>query len=136
MLSCGRGADYDGSRDLLCRASPALRDVCAKPSRRPRMRPRPNCFRLLTPTSLSLALCLFLTGCRGGGQADVPASMRRIAMELPQTDGPLVLHVRSDAFEVGSEIPDEYSADGRNISPSLAWSGVPQGAQSVVVIVE
>jgi Raf kinase inhibitor-like YbhB/YbcL family protein len=62
--------------------------------------------------------------------------MRRIAMELPQTDGPLVLHVRSDAFEEGSEIPDEYSADGRNISPSLAWSGVPQGAQSVVVIVE
>ena len=57
-------------------------------------------------------------------------------MELPQADGPLVLHVRSDAYEEGSEMPEEYSADGRNISPSVAWSGVPAGRQSIVVIVE
>jgi Raf kinase inhibitor-like YbhB/YbcL family protein len=100
------------------------------------MRPRPNCRSLLTPTSLSLALSLFLAGCRSDSHADVPESMRRIAMELPQADGPLNLHVRSDAFEEGREIPDEYSADGRNVSPSLAWSGVPAGAQSIVVIVE
>jgi Raf kinase inhibitor-like YbhB/YbcL family protein len=99
------------------------------------MRPRATLF-LLPTTSLAFAWCLLLCGCRGSGTAEMPASMRRIAMELPQTDGPLVLHVRSDAFEEGREIPDEYSADGRNISPSVAWSGVPSGAQSVVVIVD
>jgi len=99
------------------------------------MRPRATLF-LLPTTSLAFVCCLLLCGCRGSSTSEVPASMRRIAMELPQTDGPLVLHVRSDAFEEGREIPDEYSADGRNMSPSVAWSGVPSVAKSIVVIVE
>jgi Raf kinase inhibitor-like YbhB/YbcL family protein len=100
------------------------------------MRPHFTRFALMTVTLPTLVLCLSLTGCHGNSHADVPESMRRLAMELPQTDGPLNLHVRSDAFEEGREIPDEYSADGRNVSPSVAWSGVPAGAQSIVVIVE
>ncbi len=97
---------------------------------------RPACFPPASAVLTALLACLLLAGCRSGGSADVPASMRRIAMELPQTDGPLVLHVRSDAFEEGREIPDEYSAGGRNLSPSVGWSGVPERAQSIVVIVE
>ncbi len=75
-----------------------------------------------------------LCGCQSGmaGGADHGP----VALKQPQTDGPLVLHVRSDAFDAGEEIPLRNSAYGDNVSPSLSWSGVPTGARSIAVIVE
>ncbi|MBE9569693.1 MAG: YbhB/YbcL family Raf kinase inhibitor-like protein, partial [Proteobacteria bacterium] len=34
------------------------------------------------------------------------------------------------------EIPSLYTCDGRDISPPLAWKDVPEGAKSVVLIVD
>ena len=42
----------------------------------------------------------------------------------------------SKAFDDGSEIPPKYTADGENVSPPLAWTGVPAEAKSLVLIVE
>jgi Raf kinase inhibitor-like YbhB/YbcL family protein len=42
----------------------------------------------------------------------------------------------SDAFEDGSTIPQTYTFDGDNISPPLAWTGVPAAAKSFVLIVD
>lgn len=95
------------------------------------VRRRPAVVLLAT---LSAALAA-VTGCRSS-TADVPAEMRRVAFDLPQTDGPAVVSVRSEAFREGGEIPDEYSAYHQNISPPLDWSGVPQTAPSLVVMVE
>jgi len=39
------------------------------------------------------------------------------------------------AFEPGGEIPLKYSCFGDNVSPALAWSGVPSEAQSLVLLV-
>jgi Raf kinase inhibitor-like YbhB/YbcL family protein len=47
---------------------------------------------------------------------------------------PLVLV--SPAIPPGGMIPQEYTADGWDISPPLAWSGVPAGTQSLVIVVE
>jgi len=46
--------------------------------------------------------------------------------------------VRSPAFGHGSPIPKRFafSPEGENISPPLQWTGVPQRAQELVVIVE
>ena len=40
------------------------------------------------------------------------------------------------AFDDGYDIPKKYTFDGENVSPPLAWSGVPAGAQSLVLIVD
>jgi Raf kinase inhibitor-like YbhB/YbcL family protein len=42
----------------------------------------------------------------------------------------------STAFRHQGEIPSRYTCDGDDISPPLAWSGVPTGAKSLVLIVD
>ena len=44
---------------------------------------------------------------------------------------PLVL--TSPAFKAGQPMPRQYTADGRNESPPLSWSGVPPGSIHLVV---
>lgn len=40
------------------------------------------------------------------------------------------------AFAHGGEIPSKYTCEGQGISPPLAWSGIPAGAKSLVLIVD
>lgn len=42
----------------------------------------------------------------------------------------------STAFRAGEMIPPKYTCDGPDVSPPLAWTGVPQGAQSFALIVD
>ena len=42
----------------------------------------------------------------------------------------------STAFENGQAIPRRYSCDGDDFSPPLMWSGVPDGAGSLVLVVD
>lgn len=46
------------------------------------------------------------------------------------------IHLMSEAFDDGGEIPSRYTADGENLSPPLAWTGIPAEAKSLVLIVE
>ena len=46
------------------------------------------------------------------------------------------LMLATPAFSPGGEIPTEYTCDGADISPALAWSGVPPGSKSLVVVIE
>lgn len=46
------------------------------------------------------------------------------------------LQLTSAAFANGAEMPALYTCDGRDVSPPLAWSGVPANAQSLVLIVD
>jgi hypothetical protein len=46
------------------------------------------------------------------------------------------LTLTSTAFRHQGEIPSPYTCDGDDISPPLAWSGVPAGAKSLVLIVD
>jgi Raf kinase inhibitor-like YbhB/YbcL family protein len=49
---------------------------------------------------------------------------------------PASIAVTSPAFADGEPIPVRYTADGEKLSPPLAWTGVPEGAQGVVVVIE
>ncbi|MDA8107734.1 MAG: YbhB/YbcL family Raf kinase inhibitor-like protein [Betaproteobacteria bacterium] len=42
----------------------------------------------------------------------------------------------SSAFAEGGAIPSKYTCDGSDVSPPLAWSGVPAGAKSLALIVD
>jgi hypothetical protein len=42
----------------------------------------------------------------------------------------------STAFGAGEVIPRRYSCDGENVSPPLAWTGVPSGAGALVLFVD
>lgn len=42
----------------------------------------------------------------------------------------------SSAFTANSQIPSRYTCDADNVSPPLAWEGVPNGTQSMVLILD
>ena len=44
------------------------------------------------------------------------------------------IKITSSAFEEGGMIPKQYTCDGANISPSLAWTSVPEGTKSFALI--
>lgn len=46
------------------------------------------------------------------------------------------LILTSNAFFHQGEIPQTYTCDGRDISPPLAWSGLPDGTRSLVLLVD
>jgi Raf kinase inhibitor-like YbhB/YbcL family protein len=48
----------------------------------------------------------------------------------------MTLSIISNAFEDGAEIPTIYTCEGDDISPPLSFAGVPEGAQSLALIVD
>jgi Raf kinase inhibitor-like YbhB/YbcL family protein len=48
----------------------------------------------------------------------------------------MALELTSPAFAPGDEIPREYTCDGADRSPPLAWTGAPAGTQSFALIVD
>lgn len=48
----------------------------------------------------------------------------------------MTLKLTSSAFPDGGAIPAKYTCDGEDISPPLAWTGVPDRALSLALIVD
>ncbi len=48
----------------------------------------------------------------------------------------MTLTLTSPAFAPGGEIPALFTCEGRDVSPALAWTGVPAAAKSLVLIVD
>ena len=46
------------------------------------------------------------------------------------------LALSSPAFPPGGEIPALFTCEGRDLSPALDWTGVPEATQSLVLIVD
>lgn len=46
----------------------------------------------------------------------------------------MALTLRSTAFQQGGDIPRKYTCDGDNKSPPFAWSGVPEGTRSFLLV--
>ena len=46
------------------------------------------------------------------------------------------MQITSSAFSHQGDIPGQYTCEAADISPPLAWSGVPQNTQSLVLIVD
>jgi Raf kinase inhibitor-like YbhB/YbcL family protein len=65
-----------------------------------------------------------LAACSSGGQP-------RTERALPEP-----ITVSSPAFAAGAAIPRRFTCAGENLSPPLAWSGVPAGTVEVAVVVD
>lgn len=115
--------------------------------------------RLLLGITLSLALPGLLAGCSGSTAVATPltspastaatasdpsfspvASIARPSASVASAGSPVPssqnLRLTSTAFAEGGSIPRKYSCDGANLSPPLAWDGVPGGAMALVLIVD
>jgi len=46
------------------------------------------------------------------------------------------LTLTSTAFEDGGAIPSRFTCDGDDLSPDLSWTGFPESARSLVLIVD
>ena len=46
----------------------------------------------------------------------------------------MAIRVESPAFSEGGTIPRPHTCDGKDLSPPLSWSGVPQEAKSLALI--
>lgn len=53
------------------------------------------------------------------------------ALRAPRSIG-----LRSVAFQHGKQIPREFSGHGDDISPPLEWTGVPNNAQALAIVVD
>lgn len=47
-----------------------------------------------------------------------------------------MLHITSTAFRNEDEIPTRRTCEGEDISPALEWGSVPEGTQSLVLVVD
>jgi len=48
--------------------------------------------------------------------------------------GALVFELQTDAFSAGGDIPREHTCDGADRSPPLSWGDLPNGTQSLALI--
>jgi len=46
------------------------------------------------------------------------------------------MHIVTPAFVRNGQIPAAYTCDGENLSPPLTFSGIPEGAQSLALIMD
>jgi len=51
-------------------------------------------------------------------------------------DKAMAIAITSSAFAQNQSIPKLYTCEGKDISPPLAWSGIPANAKSLVLIVD
>jgi Raf kinase inhibitor-like YbhB/YbcL family protein len=47
---------------------------------------------------------------------------------------PMTIKLTSAAFEAGKPIPKQYTGEGNDISPALAWSDLPEGTKEMALI--
>ena len=91
------------------------------------------------------ALSIVLGACGPGAApaaspgADVipSTSSEASAMATPADPStPATFSLASTAFADGDPIPREYSCHGEDVSPALAWQGVPPGTAALVLFVD
>lgn len=50
--------------------------------------------------------------------------------------GDIRMTIRSPSFDHEGEIPARFTCEGDDVSPALAWSGIPDGAKALALVVD
>jgi len=89
-----------------------------------------------SPIGGLIYLLVFLA-CAVSGPAFVGAAGKEASQATSEKGGvPMSLTITSSAFSQNGEIPGKYTCDGKDVSPPLAWSGLPAGTKSLALIVD
>lgn len=64
------------------------------------------------------------------------AGADQLVITRPQLGSFDAIRLASPAFANGARLPDRFTADGEGVSPPLFWTGVPEGAERIALIVE
>jgi Raf kinase inhibitor-like YbhB/YbcL family protein len=84
------------------------------------------------PITITLAALVALAALPAPtGRAPAPARPGAARKEAPMT-----MHITSTAFAAMTAIPRRHTCEGEDLSPPLAWSGVPAGAKSLALVVD
>ena len=79
-----------------------------------------------------LLAAILLSSCKG----ETPSS-NNIQPSNQATGGKkMEMKVTSKAFQDGGMIPKQYTCDGANISPPIAWDSVPEKTKSIALIAD
>jgi Raf kinase inhibitor-like YbhB/YbcL family protein len=74
----------------------------------------------------ALLIALLVLSACGGGEAEAPA---------PSVAG-FEFDADGSAVSSGAAIDPRYTCDGEDVSPALAWGGVPDGARELALVVD
>ena len=104
---------------------------------------RPYNLRSGTTTSPAIILILIITAAAISGCAP-PASTDQIEDTPEESETAeaqpevtyMALTITSTAFENNKDFPSRYTCDGKDINPPLSIVGVPEGTQTLVLIVD
>jgi Raf kinase inhibitor-like YbhB/YbcL family protein len=83
--------------------------------------------------AMKSAIALFCLLCLGVTLAGCQATAPQATQE---GEGEMAIQISSSAFSEGGNIPKKHTCSGEDVSPPLAWSGVPQGAKSLALIMD
>lgn len=72
----------------------------------------------------------------GKALTNVRAGHDKLTVTRVPLEGADKLSLESPAFASGARLPERFTADGQGLSPPLTWSGVPDGASALALIVE
>ena len=64
------------------------------------------------------------------------SSLVLMDVNLLHAEENMTLTLKSSAFDNGGEIPSRYTCEGEDVSPPLVWTGVPETARSLVLIID
>jgi Raf kinase inhibitor-like YbhB/YbcL family protein len=82
--------------------------------------------------NLIAAAALLCSACLWAGESPKHA----LAFDRAETQAPDSIGIVSPAFAEGGTIPLRFSAYGEGISPPLSWTGIPDDAVSLVLMME
>ncbi len=74
---------------------------------------------------IGLGVLLILAGCMGQGRTDTVEGGSEMSIQIT-----------SSAFTEGGTIPRIYTCDDQNVSPPLAWTGVPTNTISLALVMD
>src|SRR5438094_9068582 len=83
-------------------------------------------------------LILFAVGCKREASTTSDTSSTSAATGAITDTGSnaMALKITSSAFQPNGSIPSQYTCEGKDISPPLAWSGAAGNAKSFAMIVD
>ena len=72
----------------------------------------------------------------GSALKGLRAGADKLAIVKPGLGTFEAIELRSPAFANGGRLPERFTADGEGVSPPLFWTGIPEGTECLVLIVE